>query len=832
MSGGAAPPPGSTSTDQEPKGPVVDPLALSPSGGRDRRVQARRWHARVVVALVALLVGRAGVVGWGALAAPVGAHTSLDSSEPANRSTVLEPPSQLTLRFTSEVDPRTVSVRLVDAAGSVLAPPERVTADDGPTATVAFLLPELEPGQRYGATWESVGDDGHRAQGEVVFAVGEGAAAGPVAGIGSDRWSSVLDNASAVARLGWYLALALAAGGLAVATWTASASGAAAGSLRRTARASWGYGVLAAAAAALARGVLAATTVARSRTDVGDWPTRLLEGYATRAGTLWVLTALLLVAAWRWSRASAGTAHEGTTAGSAPWVVGAAVVLGVLAGHGGSDRDPLLAWIVGTIHLAAAALWIGPLAVLTLTLGCASWRSLDRDERDEALRPVLRSYAVLAGAALAALVVTGTQLAWVRLGPRVPWNSYSMVLAVKVAVVAAVVVPLAWHHHRRVVSPDGPRLGTAGFARSVRLEALSLALVLALAAALVGADPRSGAPLGGSGATDAATSTTAGAAPALEPEVVDVSSCRDLAVGQANCYADHFEAVMERDGAGAAVARVQELYEANDPFVRADCHQITHDIGRAAAELYDSLADAFSFEASACWSGYYHGLVEHELSALSDDELGRMVGTLCQDAAAGGAYDFAHYNCVHGLGHGLMIRHDNDLFRVLPHCQSLSDHWEAVSCAGGAFMENVVAAQRGERATVRDDDLIYPCNAVEESLQDACYSMQTSHVLWKLDYDIPAAFALCDQVDPARIAACYTSMGRDISGMALLDVATIIEHCNLGAEAYREHCFAAAAANAVFNDSGVAMADALCDAVEPRFQAACRASRDRSASTL
>ena len=65
-------------------------------------------------------------------------------------------------------------------------------------------------------------------------------------------------------------------------------------------------------------------------------------------------------------------------------VVGAAA-WSVVAGHTPGEL-PALDLLSVTIHLVAAALWIGPLAVVTLTALTAGWRRAESDERRDARR--------------------------------------------------------------------------------------------------------------------------------------------------------------------------------------------------------------------------------------------------------------------------------------------------------------------------------------------------------------------------------------------------------------------------------------------------------------
>ena len=49
---------------------------------------------------------------------------------------------------------------------------------------------------------------------------------------------------------------------------------------------------------------------------------------------------------------------------------------------------------------------------------------------------------------------------------------------------------------------------------------------------------------------------------------------------------------------------------------------------------------------------------------------------------------FLLYQCVHGLGHGLMIYSRNDLPYSLRICDGLATAWDRNSCTGGVFMQN------------------------------------------------------------------------------------------------------------------------------------------------
>ena len=90
--------------------------------------------------------------------------------------------------------------------------------------------------------------------------------------------------------------------------------------------------------------------------------------------------------------------------------------------------------------------------------------------------------------------------------------------------------------------------------------------------------------------------------------------------------------------------------------------------------------------------------------------------------------EFLLYQCVHGLGHGLMIYSGLDLPWSLQTCDRLQTDFDRVSCTGGVFMQNL-DTEHGHLALPAPKDPIYPCNAVAERHKVYCYLMVTSRIL-------------------------------------------------------------------------------------------------------
>src|SRR4051812_1581004 len=156
------------------------------------------------------------------------------------------------------------------------------------------------------------------------------------------------------------------------------------------------------------------------------------------------------------------------------------------------------------------------------------------------------------------------------------------------------------------------------------------------------------------------------------------------------CYQDRYRNLMRASGVKAAFDELKDDYAKNE-FVKSNCHQLSHVIGRAAVDRYGDLSSSFSQGDSFCWSGYYHGAMEAIVAKMGPDKILEEADTLCADLRENQRHSFYHYDCAHGLGHGFMGIQANELFESLQTCDVLTDEWEREPCYAGVFMENMIS---------------------------------------------------------------------------------------------------------------------------------------------
>ena len=282
-----------------------------------------------------------------------------------------------------------------------------------------------------------------------------------------------------------------------------------------------------------------------------------------------------------------------------------------------------------------------------------------------------------------------------------------------------------------------------------------------------------------------------------------------------DCYQTHYQSLVKSQGIAAAFADLRQRYNENS-YVSSQCHPLTHVIGNEAAKKYSDVGEAYKDGDSFCWSGYYHGVLEGIIGRIGLAKLTAEMDSICKSLAEKSRYSFDHYNCVHGLGHGVMAIYDNELFKSLEACDAVKDTWERQSCWSGAFMENVIVDNKYHFAKyLKPEDPLYPCNAVGGQYRATCYLMQTSYMLKVTNGDFNRVFELCSSVEDAHRTTCYQSLGRDVSGRSLSNTAQTKQNCSLGkTEEQREHCVIGAVKDFISYLHSDTRAKELCNSFE------------------
>jgi mono/diheme cytochrome c family protein len=308
----------------------------------------------------------------------------------------------------------------------------------------------------------------------------------------------------------------------------------------------------------------------------------------------------------------------------------------------------------------------------------------------------------------------------------------------------------------------------------------------------------------------------AGNIPFFKPDNTTIAACEKSA--KPFCYRQAFGNLAYKEGPQKALATLA-TDDRTMPGVHADCHQISHWVGHAGLLYYKNDAGtALSHGAMTCNSGYYHGVLQLALAGLPRDKVVKKSQHLC-DAPAVNKDDFLLYQCVHGLGHGLMIYSGDDLPWSLKTCHKLLTDFDRISCTGGVFMQNLDTTM-GVSKYLSNKNPLYPCNIVAERDKVYCYLMVTSRILTLDGFNWKTTAGWCRKAEPDWVATCFQSMGRDASGATRYIAKDTVHLCSYAGKNENE-CIYGASRDYANNYAGGKEAAVLCNVSPKRYQGYC-----------
>lgn len=292
-----------------------------------------------------------------------------------------------------------------------------------------------------------------------------------------------------------------------------------------------------------------------------------------------------------------------------------------------------------------------------------------------------------------------------------------------------------------------------------------------------------------------------------------------------DCYQTYYQGLVKDFGVATAFVELKQQYPTNS-YVQAQCHPITHIIGQAAIQIYPTISEAYTHGDSYCWSGYYHGVMEGIVAKVGRNNFLAGLNNYCSDLPGKATYSFDYFNCVHGLGHGVMAYSNDELFDSLKYCDQLNGDWEKTSCYGGVFMENVIVDNKNHFTKyLKPSDLLYPCDAVDQPYKQQCYIMQTSYALKENGGDFPGTFVLCEKSDAGFEATCDQSLGRDASSRSNYNLAGIKTICMMGNNIDQQsNCVIGAVKDVISFYHSDVQAKQFCASLDTGLQAICNST--------
>ena len=203
-----------------------------------------------------------------------------------------------------------------------------------------------------------------------------------------------------------------------------------------------------------------------------------------------------------------------------------------------------------------------------------------------------------------------------------------------------------------------------------------------------------------------------------------------------------------------------------DPALSMNCHEIGHDLGHRAYELYgfsgamtfnnpDRLSHASVEE--ICAGGYMHGVLEELF--YHQPELKNDPGAMCADVPAQN-----RGTCFHGIGHALMFVNKRDVAASLAGCRSLALSADTHRCFEGVWMELFWGTTEHSGPNTLGwnfDEPLAPCVATQSDAKPACFLYAAFGYLRVHPKDYAGAVNLCtiNKLDDGDAAYCLQGIG-------------------------------------------------------------------------
>jgi hypothetical protein len=306
--------------------------------------------------------------------------------------------------------------------------------------------------------------------------------------------------------------------------------------------------------------------------------------------------------------------------------------------------------------------------------------------------------------------------------------------------------------------------------------------------------------------------------------------------GTADTLLRRMEAVLASQGLGAALDSLAAR-ASQDSTLQREGHQLAHALGRRAVAANSGDAAVIRECRPVFASGCYHGVVEAALHAEGRIDMPGLE-RLCRSVEGPGGPGPA-FECIHGLGHGVLGARRYDVDATLRDCDALSTPRLAASCHAGAFMEAINAAVgapgmhgthrhaagHAPRAvpslTIDPADPYTPCRDYGDPYATACWLFQGFVILRASGFDPARALQVCDGAPDGRAARCYESVGHQLTGLLQKGDRWMLEQCGKGQPALAPHCAAGATLALNAMDWSGARGGRLCAAAPTEWKQTC-----------
>ena len=232
---------------------------------------------------------------------------------------------------------------------------------------------------------------------------------------------------------------------------------------------------------------------------------------------------------------------------------------------------------------------------------------------------------------------------------------------------------------------------------------------------------------------------------------------------------DKLLAMLDANDANSIFAVVD--FTQADPALALDCHDVGHDIGHRAYELY-GFSGAMAFDNPnhlkhalvqyICAGGYMHGIVEqlflHQPAFKTQPDL------VCASVP-----DADRESCYHGIGHAMMYSENRIASLALLDCRNIAHTKDMYRCFEGTWMELFWGNSDGSSQSTlgwSPEKPLVPCIDAATDEKPTCFLYASFGYLRMHAKDYPGAVHMCTTNNLPEVDAGFCLKGLGITMMS------------------------------------------------------------------
>lgn len=274
------------------------------------------------------------------------------------------------------------------------------------------------------------------------------------------------------------------------------------------------------------------------------------------------------------------------------------------------------------------------------------------------------------------------------------------------------------------------------------------------------------------------------------------------------CFEQSIYRIIDTQGLEAALAYTDKVIRKKSIF--GYTHMLTHTIGHMAYHKTKDYQKAISYlpPPEEKWAGGYeirfsgfrHGamgaLFSEYISEGSAHELTKIVCGEYFDIPEGTPQERSegYTHCFHGVGHALMMAHQNDVARSLSSCEELPNARMRDWCYYGVFMENSYLFSEGygkqrPRPDVTGDSMAPLCLSMAEKYRRHCSLFMGGAYLAAHRNDFKGVVNDCQRIGKSYEEDCIINAARlFVTSQLQNDFSKMITTCKEFVKKYEERC--------------------------------------------